>query len=360
MLNAFTLIRGLLGLHSSAIDTSFFRLHYKFTVGVLLLFSVLSHSREYFGEPMDCHFSEYPHGSLNNYCAVQSTFIPVESVKAEESSAMDKDITHPAVVGPKEKRYYSYYQWVPVALLIQAMFFYVPWYIWQSLENGRIKMLIGNLTAPVFRKYDMEEKTESLLDYVIMNMHNHNSYAYSYFACELLNLTNVMSQIIFMNTFLGGGLELYGTFLTAFNERSNEEARDPMETVFPTITKCTFRKYGASGDLQKLDGFCVLTQNSGNAKIYTFLWFWFHLLAAISVLIVMYRVAVIFVPSFRLHVLRSSSSMNSSRDIEIIDRDLWYGDWFILRLIGLTVNPIVYKKLMFRLARHCEVGLYSG
>ncbi|ULM71689.1 viral innexin 6 [Diadegma fenestrale ichnovirus] len=360
MLNAFTLIRGLLGLHRSAIDTSFFRLHYKFTVGVLLIFSVLSHSREYFGEPMDCHFAEYPHGSLNNYCAVQSTFIPVESVKAGESSAMDKDITHPVVAGPKEKRYYSYYQWVPVVLLIQAMFFYFPWYIWQSLENGRMKMLTGDLTAPVLRKDDMEEKTESLLDYVIMNMHNHNSYAYSYFVCELLNLTNVMTQIIFMNTFLGEGLELYGTFLTAFNERANEEARDPMETVFPTITKCTFRKYGASGDLQKLDGFCILTQNSGNAKIYTFLWFWFHLLAVISVLIVIYRIAAIFVPSFRLYVLRSSSSMNSSRDIEIIDRDLWYGDWFILRLIGLTVNPIVYKKLMFRLARRCEVGLYSG
>lgn len=218
-----------------------------------------------------------------------------------------------------------------------------------------MKMLTTDLTAPVVRKYDMEEKTQSLLDYVIINMHNYKSYAYSYVACELLNLTNVMSQIILMNTFLGERLELYGTFLTAFNERSNKEARNPLETVFPTIKKCTVREY-ASGDLQKLDGFCILTQNSGNAKIYTFLWFWFHLVAAISVFV---GIAVIFVPSFRLHMLRLSSSMNASKDIEIVDRDLWYGDWFILRLFGLTVNPIVYKKLMFRLARRCEVGFYS-
>ncbi|AIK25668.1 Vinx1 [Hyposoter didymator ichnovirus] len=359
MLTAFNSLRNILRLHNSAIDSNFFRLHYKITVGVLVIFSVLAHSKEYFGEPMDCHFSEYPHGSLNNYCAVQSTFIIVPSVKAGDPSTMDKDMTRPAQAESREKRYYSYYQWVSVALLIQAIFFYVPWYIWQMLENGRMKMLTADLTAPVIRKDEIEEKTESLLSYVIKNMHNHNSYAYSYFACELLNLTNVVSQIFFMNTFLGHGFELYGAFLTAFDERANEDARDPLETVFPTITKCSFHKFGASGDLQTLDGFCILTQNSGNAKIYTFLWFWFHLLAAISVIVVTYRLVVMFVPSFRLYMLRTSSSMNASRDIEIVFNDLWYGDWFILRLMGLHVNPLVYKKFLFRLARRCELGLYA-
>lgn len=360
MLDAVTSIYSLLGLHGIATETSFFRLHCKFTVGVLLILSVLSQSREYFGEPMDCHFSEYTNFSLNNYCAVQSTFIMVQSVKADESSAMDKDITQPALAGTTEKRYYSYYQWVSVALLIQAILFYIPWYIWQSLENGRIQTMTHGLTAPVLRNDIIAEKTQSLLDYVIMNMHNHDSYAYGYFGCELLNLTNVVSQIILMNTFLGEGLELYGAFLTAFNQRLNEEARDPLDTVFPTITKCTFRKFGASGDLQKLDGFCILTRNSGNAKMYTFLWFWFHLLAVISVVVVTYRTAVICAPSFRLQVLRWTSRMNASRDIEIIVNKMWYGDWFIVKLIGRHVNPIVYKKFIFLLARRCEAGLHDA
>lgn len=359
MLNAFASVRGLLGFNRTTIDTTFFRLHYKFTVGVLLIFSVLSHSREYFGEPLDCHFTEYSHGSLNNYCAVQSTFIIVQSVKTKDSSTMDKDMMHPAPAEPREKRYYSYYQWVPIALLIQALFFYVPWYIWQSLEKGRMETLMAEMIAPILHKDVIEEKAQSLLDYVVLNMHNHNFYAYSYFVCELLNLSNVVGHIILMNIFFGDGLELYGAFLTAFNDRANEDAIDPMETIFPSITKCTFRKFGGSGDLQKLDGFCILTQNSGNAKIYTFLWFWFHLLAVISVIVVTYRIAVLFVPSFRLHMLRSSSRLNCSRDIEIVYRNLWYGDWFILRLLGLTVNPIVYKKLIFRLARRCEAGEYA-
>lgn len=359
MLDTFTSVRVILGLHNNAIDTNFFRLHYKWTAGILLFFSVLSHSSEYFGQSMDCHFTEYPHGSLNNYCAVQSTFILVPSVAAEESSAVNKDMTQPRLVESTDKKYYSYYQWVSVALLFQAIFFYAPWYIWQCLERGKMKMLINDKTAPVLSKNDIEEKAESLLDYFITNIHQHNFYAYSYFACELLHLTNVVAQIIFMNNFLGEGWELYGTFLRAFQNRTNPDTRDPLDTVFPTITKCIFRKFGASGDLQKLDGFCVLTQNSGNAKIYTLLWFWFHLLTVMSVVVVMYRIAVICIPSFRLHMLRSSSSMVASRDLEIIDLDLWYGDWFILRLIGLNVNPTLYKKFMFRLARRCENGFYG-
>ncbi|BAF45675.1 viral innexin-c3.1 [Ichnoviriform fugitivi] len=357
MLDAFfDSLRGLLALDGTAIDTTFFRLHYKSTVGLLLIFSLLSHSREYFGEPLDCHFTENSLGSLNKYCAVQSTFVIEPSVKAKNSSTTVKDMMHPAPDESREKRYYSYYQWVSVALLIQALFFYAPWYIWETLDKGRMATLIADMAAPILRKDVIIEKTQSLLDYVIMNMHKHNFYAYSYFACELLSLLNVVGHIILMNIFLGEGLQLYGAFVTAFNDRANEDARDPMETVFPSVTKCTFRKYDGSGDLQTFNGFCILTQNSGNAKIYTFLWLWFHLVAVISVITVTYRMAVVFVPSFRLYMFRWSSPLNTSRDIEIVYRELCYGDWFVLRLVGITVNPIIYKTLISELASRLKVG----
>ena len=44
--------------------------------------------------------------------------------------------------------------------------------------------------------------------------------------------------------------------------------------IFPRMTKCTFHKFGASGEVEKHDALCILPLNIVNEKIYIFLWFW--------------------------------------------------------------------------------------
>ena len=41
-----------------------------------------------------------------------------------------------------ERVYHSYYQWVPLVLSIQAIFFYAPHWIWKQLEGGRLEVRI--------------------------------------------------------------------------------------------------------------------------------------------------------------------------------------------------------------------------
>ena len=41
----------------------------------------------------------------------------------------------------------------------------------------------------------------------------------------------------------------------------DEDREDPMMTVFPRVTKCSFHNYGASGTIQKHDALCVLGVN---------------------------------------------------------------------------------------------------
>ena len=43
---------------------------------------------------------------------------------------------------------------------------------------------------------------------------------------------------------------------------SPEQRADPMNMVFPKVTKCTFHKYGSSGTIMKLDALCVLGRAS--------------------------------------------------------------------------------------------------
>ena len=70
------------------------------------------------------------------------------------------------------------------------------------------------------------------------------------------------------------------------------------------MTKCTFHKYGTSGNIENHDVLCILPLNIVNEKIYIFLWFWFLVLGLLSFLVVLYRFIIIFSPYIRAYILR--------------------------------------------------------
>ena len=86
-----------------------------------------------------------------------------------------------------------------------------------------------------------------------------------------------------------------------------EDRADPMNVVFPKVTKCTFHKYGPSGTITKHDGLCILALNIINEKIYVFLWFWFVSVAMISALALLYRLVIFLMPSIRVTVIMGRS-----------------------------------------------------
>merc|ERR1711942_475194 len=108
-----------------------------------------------------------------------------------------------------------------------------------------------------------------------------------------------------MDFFLDGQFSTYGSEVLAMTELSYDIRTDPMNIVFPKVTKCTFHKFGASGTVQGFDGLCVLPLNIINEKIYVFLWFWFVILAFITGTQVTYRVCTIFLPNMRTTLLRA-------------------------------------------------------
>ena len=145
----------------------------------------------------------------------------------------------------------------------------------------------------VLQREEREKQVDSIRRYFKEDLRSHGGYAINFFLCELLTLVNVVGQIYFTDRFLGYQFTTYGLDVVKMTTMDPEDRADPMNVVFPKVTKCTFHMYGPSGTVTRHDGLCILALNIINEKIFVFLWFWFVVLAVISAAAVLYRVATL-------------------------------------------------------------------
>jgi len=356
MFDVFGSVKGLIKLDAVCIDNNVFRLHYKATFIILIVSSLLVTSRQYIGDPIDCIVEEIPNNVMDTYCWIHSTF----SVPNRVIGIAGKDNAHPGVAPPsdldddQELRYHKYYQWVCFTLFFQAILFYIPRYLWKTWEAGKIKMLVQDMNVPIVEPDTKRDRISLLVDYFSVNRNNHQFYALKFFFCEVLNFINVLGQIYFMDFFLGGEFTSYGLDVVRMTELEPEQREDPMSRVFPKVTKCTFHKFGPSGTVEKFDGLCVLPLNIINEKIYVFLWFWFVIVAIISGLQIIYRLAVVVMPRLREILLRTRARLAPMIKIETICRESRLGDWFLLYQLGKNMDPLVFRDFINELYSKLE------
>lgn len=231
MFDVFGSLKSILKTDAVIIDNNIFRLHYKASVIICIAFSLIITSRQYIGDPIDCIQSDdIPHNIIDNYCWIHATFtLPdaLNKVVGEEVAfaGIDK-------YTPGEKRvYHRYYQWVCFVLFLQAMFFYVPRYLWKTWEGGHVKALLLELNCPILSEDAKEKKKTLLVDYLFANLNMQTMYFVKFFVAEVLNFINVVAQIYFVDLFLGGEFTTYGIDVVKFTEMDQEDRIDPMVKV---------------------------------------------------------------------------------------------------------------------------------
>merc|ERR1712088_646466 len=226
---------------------------------------------------------------------------------------------------------------------------------WKHSEGGLMKMLVGNLTDPmmIINKGDRSDRIQFIKKYFKESMKSHGPYAMKFFFCEFLNLINVVGQIYLTDRFLGYQFTTYGWDVFSLNNLNPEDRADPMNVVFPKVTKCTFHKYGPSGTITRHDGLCILALNIINEKIYVFLWFWFVSVAMISALAILYRVIIFLVPCMRVTVIMGRSlyqvDQNVVEDVLSCPLHTWVdkiGDYFVVYLLSKNLPPIALKEVL--------------
>lgn len=268
-------------------------------------------------------------------------------------SNINFQVPHPGVdkYSPGEERtYHKYYQWVCFVLFFQAVMFYIPRYLWKMWEGQKLRSLVLNLNNPILNDTKREEELLLLVEYLKRNYGNHNTYMYYFTFCEALNFFNVCFQMYLVDAFLGGTFSTYGLDVLRYSEMDQDDRNDPMIRVFPRMTKCTFHRYGSSGDVQRHDALCILPLNIINEKIYIFLWFWFVFLALLTGGLLIYRICVLNSSSFRDKVLAQRARLSDREEIVTVLNNGDIGDWFLLYMLCKNMDPLHYRELIEKLS----------
>lgn len=356
------------------IENVVFRLHYQLTVTMMLAFVILVCAREYFGDHIRCLSDQgVPPNVIQTYCFFMATFTIVRHYN--ESLLQSGFLPHPGV-GPMSDSdqilHHTYYQWVPFVLFIQSICFYMPHYIWKKKEGGRIKALVDGLqfAALALEEEDMtvqgkvvpskttlDNKISLIRKDIILRLRISRTWSTWLVAMEVTNLLHVMFQIWIINKFLNGNFIALGPRIMAF--KNWDDIADPLETVFPKVTKCIFHKYGPSGSIQQHDALCVMALNIIHEKIYTVLWFWLLFLFIASVLAVIWRAMSFFLYrrslKFNEMIFRqvSHGKFNPYNVIRIVN-GCQFGDWLFLYYLAKNMSGVVFHQLFVGLAEELE------
>lgn len=153
-----------------------------------------------------------------------------------------------------------------------------------------------------------------------------------------------------MDGFFEGEFFNYGLDVISFMQSDQEDRVDPMIYIFPRMTKCTFHKYGLSGEVERHDSICILPLNIVNEKIYIFLWFWFIILTVLTVILIVYRICTITSIKLRIYLFKIHYRIIRQSDIEKITRNYSVGDWYLLYMIGVNIDAGIFSEVFHKLA----------
>lgn len=360
MSEVFAGIKHLLKPSSTCIDNGFFKLHYKATMYVLVACSLLFLQKQYFSDPIDCLMTgdKIPSDVLDAHCWVSSGY----TVPKYLDGKVGEDVVHPGVGGaskPHERKYHNYYQWVTLFIFFQALLFYMPRYLWKAFEGGKMKMLVAEMSSPIVDEDVKKSRMSMIVNYFNLNLHQHNFYAIKYTVCELLNFVNVIGQMYFTDRFLGYEFLEYGTDVLKFTEQDIGTRHDPMDRVFPKVMGCTFHQYGSVGihndnapgkHQQTFHALCVVPLNILSEKVFIFLWFWYIIVATLTGIGLVYRVATFF-PNVRAIIMKLRARLTPAVAVEQVASKCNFDDWLILTFLAKNMDPLIFKDFMMELGR---------
>lgn len=352
----------------STYDDRIDRLNYVVTSTMLTFFAILVSAKQYVGSPIQCWMPmEFKGGweqYAEDYCFIQNTYWV----------HFGKEV--PTEIDERKSAEIGYYQWVPIVLALQALMFFIPSWIWQtlhkqsgldldsvikeakSLRNARCEDRKAELTKlAVFVEENLEfDVPRYQRRFLCFNFgFSLGSYVSTlYLFVKLLYVINIFTQFIILNNFLGTEHSLWG-FKTMYDLWTGREWLD--SGIFPRVTMCDF-KVRRLANIHRYSVQCVLMINMFNEKIYLFLWFWFLFVAVSTICNFIYYFFTMLFASNRERTARKllanmklddSSNMDSTILRRFVHKALRPDGILLLRFIDTYAGGMTARDLCAQL-----------
>jgi len=334
-----------------SIDNWTFKLFYKATTTLLLALSVVSTSKQFFGDPITCDVRNggVNQAVLDSYCWMYATF----NIPPDFKGACAKRDFNGA------KLYNTYYQWVALYLVFQAVIFYIPRSIWLSLEGGLMKFLAKGARGKIIESAC--EKRENLLKTFQEHLHNkYNAYAAGFIAMEVTNVIVVLTMIFATNSFLNHQFLDYGPLVYRYYSVPEEErfgnVMNPMCNVFPRIAACDYIRFGPGGGQETKNAICILGLNMINDKIFLVLWYWYIVLTVLGCIRLFYRGCQVSSSRVRYVMMRAKMHryFKSDTNLKHVKNYIYHcslGDWFVLYQMSRNMNRRFFADFLVILSK---------
>ncbi|OAF69219.1 hypothetical protein A3Q56_03041 [Intoshia linei] len=283
------------------------RISRQYSVIILIFFSFIVSTKQFVGTPISCwcpaQFTPSHREYTNTICWVSNTYyLPLEQTIPSDKYRLHA--TRPMV---------SYYQWVPLILMLEAVMSFIPCVIWRFL-NKRSGINIATImeagVACQRASYlEIRDKTiryiVSQIDRFLLAQRDHRSpncclkakLASSRFCCiiggkhygnylfttyliiKLIYAINSIGQLFLLSSFLNINFQWYGAMVLSKLITGQDWSTS---NRFPRVTLCDFEIRHQSR-LHNYVVQCVLTINLFNEKIFIFIWFWFVFVSIVTI-----------------------------------------------------------------------------
>ena len=346
------------------------RLSRQYSVVILVCFSFLVSTKQFVGQPIACwcpaQFTASHRDYTNTVCWVSNTYFLTfeETIPGEKLEDVHK--------GPMV----SYYQWVPLILMFQAVLAFSPCLVWRFM-NKRSGINLATImdAAHVSSQASYLEIREKAIRYIVNQMDRYllaqrdyrtgccirikhafakmcclvggrlygNYLTSSYLIVKSLYAANAIGQLFLLDSFLGIDYHLYGIFVVEKLIRGEDWS---VSNRFPRITLCDF-DIRHHARLHSYVVQCVLTINLFNEKIFIFIWFWYVFLALVTVAsLFKWLFRAVYWPG-QVHYVRKQLRAFDTTQREpgvlakFTENYLRRDGMFILRLIGMNMGEVV-------------------
>jgi len=360
-------------------DDAYDRLSLRWTAGLFALFVIIVSTSNFVGDPIHCWVPAYFHGSwekyVDSYCWVRNTYYyPFQEDIPRDHTEREK---HPII----------YYQWVPLILMVQGLFFYLPIVFWRNLNTttGIDVNDIVETAEKVEKAEDLDERSKLLRllaaqmkrslrilknPHVLPGKYTLKSFIRSccgvchsrggsfltvlYLFIKLIFVANAVGQLWLTNAFLGPWqYEYYGFHVIQAMYNGVDWTQSPR---FPRVTLCDL-DVRRLGNNHKYTVQCVLTINLFNEKIYLFLWFWMVMVAFISAFgfIMWFASTFVFKDDFKYvykylclpnHLFIPTHKADRAMLHHFLDEYLRRDGVLVVRLIDYNTNKITMSNFL--------------